>query len=126
MRRIPRSSRGSARRPAAARHSTNRWCPLPLSSGARGGADEPRYRTDPEHLFPSGPASRRVGVEGALDYEGGHLFDDMREIEVGDAIPLEVGRRIQIVDRVRHTVLDRKLNRVHLVAERLIDRLRVA
>ena len=67
-----------------------------------------------------------MAVQRAIDDEVRHLLDDVREVERRDAIALEVRRRIQVVDRVGHAVLDRELDRVHLVAERQVDRLRVA
>ena len=67
-----------------------------------------------------------MAVERAIDHELRHLLDHHVEVERRDAIALEVGRRVQEVDRVGHAVLDRELDRVHLVAERQVDRLRVA
>ena len=55
-----------------------------------------------------------------------HPVEHQVEVVVGDAVAFEVRRRVQEVDRVRHAVLDGELDRVHLVAERLVDRPRVA
>ena len=62
----------------------------------------------------------------AVDDELRHACRGRHRSSAGDAVALEVGRRVQEVDRVGHAVLDRELDRVHLVAERLVDRLRVA
>ena len=48
------------------------------------------------------------------------------EVVRRDAVALEVGRRVQEIDGVRHAVLHGELDRVHLVAERGVQRLRVA
>ena len=49
----------------------------------------------------------------------GHPLDDEIEVVRRDAVALEVGRRIEEVDRVGHAVLDGELDGVHLVAERV-------
>ena len=51
-----------------------------------------------------GQLLRRIGIERAVDHESRHLLHDVREIEIGDAIALEIRRRIEVVDRIRHAV----------------------
>ena len=84
-------------------------------------ADEAARRADAEHFFPARPGVRDFAVERAIDDEVRHLFDDMFEIKFGDAIAFEIGRGIQEVDRPGHAVFDREFDRIHFVAERLID-----
>src|SRR5579862_4399205 len=108
----------------ATRRRAFRW-------GARGGFCERRSsgetacRTNAEHFFPSRPGICHVAFESAVDDQLGHLFDDVAEIKFGDTVALKVGSRIQEIDGIGHAVLYRELDRIHFVAKRLIDRLRI-
>src|SRR2546430_10912830 len=79
-----------------------------------------------DHLRPARPTLLRLAVERAIDDELRHLLNRNLEIVRRDAVALEVGRRVEKIDRVRHAVLYGELDRVHLVAERGVQRLRVA
>ena len=65
----------------------------------------PAARRCPSISSHRGQGMARLRVERAVDDEPRHLLDDDVEVELGDAIALEVGRRVQEVDRVRHAVL---------------------
>src|ERR1700747_2771523 len=78
-------------------------------------------RANAEHFFPSGPRIRHGALQGAVNYELCHLFDDVPKIKFRDPVAFEIGSRIQKIDRVRHAFLDCELDCVHLVPERLID-----
>ena len=64
-------------------------------------------------------------MQGAVDDQAGHFVDDVFEIKFGDAVALEIRSGIQEIDGVGDSVLDREFDGVHLVAEGLVDRLRV-
>src|SRR5580704_3344456 len=81
---------------------------------------------DSKHLFPPRPCICGRAVQRAIDHKTSHAVYHMLEIKFGDAVALEIGRRIQEVDGVWHTLLDRKFDGVHFVPEGLVDALRVA
>ena len=64
-------------------------------------------------------------MKRAVDHQLRHLIQHHLEVIRRNPVALEIRRGIQKVDRVRHIALDRKLNRVHFVAQRLIDALRI-
>src|SRR5207249_4400361 len=72
------------------------------------------------------PPWRRLVAERICDHQVGHLLEHPAEVVFLDGEVVEVRRRIQEVDRVEHAVLDRELDGVHVVAERLHERARVA
>src|ERR1700722_6585584 len=112
----------------ALRSNTTRWrvfrgARASLRSRRRSG--ETACCADTEHFFPARPGIRHVALESAVDDQLGHLFDDMPEIKFRDAVALKIGSGIQEIDGVGHALLDCELDRIHLVAERLIDCLRI-
>src|SRR5579862_4712694 len=100
-----RPARAVVRRMLTGTPGTNPSCALcsdatrrrALRRSARGGlaerrgCGEPACRTDAEHFFPARPGIRYVAFESAVDYELGHLFDDIPEIKFRDAVALKVG-----------------------------------
>ena len=54
--------------------------------------------------------------------EVGHLLDAPVEVRRQDAVPVHVRRGVREVDRVRDAVLHGELDRVHVVAERVVER----
>ena len=50
---------------------------------------------------------------------------ELREIEFGDAVALEIGGGVEEVNGVRDAIFDGEFDGVHFVAESLIDGLRV-
>src|SRR5580765_3963208 len=75
----------------------------------------------PRHLRPSRPRLLRFAAERAVNHHRAHLLDAHLEVERRDAIALEVGCRVEEIDRVRHAVFHRELDGVHLVAERVVE-----
>src|SRR6266403_1102454 len=78
-----------------------------------------------EHLFPPRPRVRSLAVQRAVNHQPRHFFHHVLEIKFRDAVALEIRRRIQEVDGVRHTIFNGELDGVHLVAQRLVDGLRI-
>src|SRR3984957_20140960 len=99
------------------------WARASLRNSRRSG--ETACRSDAQHFFPARPGIRQVALESTVDDQIGHLFDDVAEIKFRDAVALKVGSGIQEIDGVGHALLDCELDRIHLVAERLIDCLRI-
>ena len=64
-------------------------------------------------------------MQRAIDHQPRHLFHYHLEVKLRNPVALEIWRRVQKIDRVRHVILHRKFDRVHFISERLIDRLRV-
>ena len=65
-------------------------------------------------------------MQRSIDHQTSHAVHHMFEIKFGDAVALEIRRRIQEVDGIRYALLDCKLDGVHFVSKRLVDGLRVA
>src|SRR5262249_31770884 len=105
------------------------WARLSWSLASRDSASrrsrKSRGRADPDHFFPTWPGIGGSACQRAIDHQSGHLLDDMLEIKLRNTVALEVRCGIQEVDGIWHSILDRKLNRVHFVAQCLIDRLRI-
>src|SRR5579864_8710047 len=93
--------------------------------GERRGCGEPACRADAKHFLPARPGIRHVALESAVDDQLGHLFDYVAKIKFRDPVALEIWSWIQKIDGVGHAVLDSELDRIHFVAESLIDRLRI-
>src|SRR5260370_33741412 len=111
-----RSLRGPGGRSGACLSSRN---------GALWRSRKPRRRSNAKHLFPARPWIRSLAVQRAVNHQPRHRFYYMLEIEFRNAVTLEIRRWIQEVDGVGHALFDGELDRVHLVAQRLIDGLRI-
>src|SRR5256885_16299640 len=66
------------------------------------------------------PLPRRLRLpRGVRDDEIAHLLEDPREVVLFDREAIEVRCRVEPIDRVKLTVADRELDRVHVVPERV-------
>ena len=75
---------------------------------------------------PLGARSRAgLPLPRCLHREAHHLVHAELPVRVAEAPPVHVGRRVREVDRVGHAVADGELDGVHVVAQRLVDRVRV-
>ena len=95
-----RIERGQVRREL--RRQLRAWTKQRVPGGDRvhlpeaGAADETGWRADAEHLLPPRPALRRDRRSARESMTRFVIFSiTMREVEVGDAVALEVGRRVQ-------------------------------
>src|SRR5579863_5490209 len=95
------------------------------SSGAFGRTNKSAGGADVQHFFPPWPGTRSGSLQRAVHHQPSHLVHNVIEIKFSNAIALEIRRCVEKVNRVRNAMLDLKLDRVHLVAEGLIDSLRV-
>src|SRR6266567_2086455 len=126
---LPYSFRSCSATPRAARGPACRnRCRHARRSRLRGRfrrARKSRRRSHAQHLFPLRPRIRRRSIQRAIDHQARHFFYYHVEIKFRDPVALKIRRRIQKINRVRDIALNSKLNGIHLVAERQIDRLRV-
>src|SRR6266404_4756722 len=80
---------------------------------------------DAKHLLPARTGMRSLAVQRAVDHQPRHLFHDVFEIKLRDAVALEIRCRIEEVDGIGHSIFYGELDGVHFVAQRLVDGLRI-
>ena len=64
-------------------------------------------------------------MQRAINHQTRHLLHHVGKIKFRDAVALEIRCRIQKIDGVRYAVFHRELDGVHLVAQCLVDDLRI-